>query len=132
MLKLDLSFTITAIIAVISLLSPILTALINNRHLKKMRLLELEQERYAKNVLFKRQVFENYISMAGEFLTIGSAAVYKDFGSAHALAYLYADEELRHDMSNLHQNLVEHNGVQAKQDFAKIVPQVNAILNSLK
>ena len=58
--QIDLSFTITAIIALTSLVSPWITNKINNRHQLKMKHLEYEQERYNKTVLYQREILENY------------------------------------------------------------------------
>ena len=132
MFELNLSFTITAIIALTSLISPWISNKINNKHQKEMKLLEYEQERYSKTVLYKRQIFENYVAAAGEFITICDSAIYKDFGNAHTLAYLYANDELRLDMEIFHKALVEHNKENSSYYFSKIVPQVNAILKTLK
>ena len=52
MLNLDLSFTITAIIALISLISPILTAIINNWHDSKIRKLESKNRGYRATDLY--------------------------------------------------------------------------------
>jgi len=44
--EISLSFTITAIIALCALISPIATTLLNNRHQLKIKELELKQKHY--------------------------------------------------------------------------------------
>lgn len=46
-LKWDLSITISAIIAVAAIISPILTAVINNVHQRNMKKLELKEKHYS-------------------------------------------------------------------------------------
>lgn len=50
-LKFDITWTITAIIAVSSFLSPIAVAVINNLHHAKMRRMELDYDRHIKEHL---------------------------------------------------------------------------------
>jgi hypothetical protein len=64
-MKLDLTFTITAVIAVCALISPVLTAIINNRYLYKTKLLELNDKHLDDIIDHKRALFENFIQSAG-------------------------------------------------------------------
>ena len=130
--ELDLSFTITAIIALTSLVSPWISNKINNKHQKEMKLLEYEQERYNKTVVYKRQVFENYISAAGEMLLIDNVETNRNFGKNHALACLYVNEDLRKDMNEFHELIQGRNSAKSKELFNKIVSQLTAILEGLK
>ncbi|WP_208422138.1 hypothetical protein [Latilactobacillus fragifolii] len=66
-IKFDLTFTITATIAFVSLVSPIITALINNYHSRNMKRLEIEQENIRNNILHKRDLLENYLTATAAF-----------------------------------------------------------------
>lgn len=66
-LKFDLTITIAVIVALASIISPILTALINNRHLLKMKKLELESEKYSKYSIHVRTLFEEFLETYGKF-----------------------------------------------------------------
>ena len=61
-MKIELTFTITAIIALCSTISPILTAIINNRYLRKMKELELKHEAYKEALFYKREIYEEYLA----------------------------------------------------------------------
>ena len=52
----DITWTITAIIAVISFLSPIFVALINNHHHAKMRKMELEHDEFLRKLDLQQQI----------------------------------------------------------------------------
>lgn len=54
-MKIDVTWTITAIIAVSSFLSPIAVAIINNLHQAKMRKMELDHDRQIKELNLKQQ-----------------------------------------------------------------------------
>ena len=80
MLNLDLSFTITAIIALISLISPILTAIINNWHDSKIRKLESKNRIYEQTVIYKRDIILNYLSSVGKCISYCEATDLKEYG----------------------------------------------------
>ena len=54
-MTIEITWTITAVIAVSSFLSPIFVALINNRHQVKMRRMELEHIEYIRQLDFRQQ-----------------------------------------------------------------------------
>lgn len=54
-MSLDITWTITAIIAVSSFLSPIVVAIINNRHQARLRKYELEHDRQIKQIDLNQQ-----------------------------------------------------------------------------
>lgn len=60
-LKWDLSITISAIIAVAAIISPILTAVINNVHQRNMKKLELKEKHYSQTASYQKEIFENYL-----------------------------------------------------------------------
>lgn len=55
-MKFDITWTITAIIAVSSFLSPIAVAIINNMHHAKMRKMELEHDEYLRQMDLHQQL----------------------------------------------------------------------------
>lgn len=69
--KIDLSFGVTAIIAICALLSPILTALLNNRHQIKIKRMDERRAADESDFLHRRNIFENYVSAAGACLNYG-------------------------------------------------------------
>ncbi len=57
--QIDMTITISVIVALAAIVSPILTAIINNRYQLKLKKLELKQKEYEQTVLYKRKIFEN-------------------------------------------------------------------------
>ena len=108
----DLSWTITAAIAVMSLVSPIFVALINNYHLRKIRELDIAHTEKIKemdnnlslskeylDVYFrdKKQALLNLIKCANRF-SVNSMydEPYSEFNTAVAQAMLFCNEETNH------------------------------------
>lgn len=67
-MKLDTSLTLTSIIAIVALISPILTALINNYYSLKIKELENNQKRYEESIKKKQEIFEKYCQTLSQAL----------------------------------------------------------------
>lgn len=103
--KVDLSITISAIIAVVAVISPIFTALINNHHQLKLKSLEIRQEHFEKNVLHERDIFEKYIVLSSHYLRFYEPNDRAEYQEAYFLAYTYAPDHLRDKMQLLNDDL---------------------------
>ena len=55
--QIDLTITISVIIALCAIITPLITTLLNNQHQLKIKKLELEQVRIENTVLYKRSIF---------------------------------------------------------------------------
>lgn len=81
-MNINITWTITAVIAVSSFLSPIAVAIINNKHQAKIRALELEHDEHIRELDLKQQIitkqldiyyadkkdaFSNFLNAAGLF-----------------------------------------------------------------
>ncbi len=99
--ELDLSLTITSIIAICALASPIITTLINNHHQKSIRKMDYVESEKTKQLEQKRDVFENYLQYAGAFVHRFDLESLKDFGMYSARALCYVPEDMLDDMKKL-------------------------------
>lgn len=106
--KIDLTITVSVIVALAAVISPILTTLINNHHQTTLRMLELKQKHYEQTVLYKRNIFENYLkglSMVSQNPTLENIDRYSKY---YSLAYMYLPEHIRIKMSYVN-NLLHDN-----------------------
>ena len=67
-MKFNLSITISAIVALVALISPILTTLLNNRYLLKVKKLEVQQKKYEQYSSHVRTLFEDFLKYYGEYM----------------------------------------------------------------
>lgn len=99
-LDLDLSITISAIIALAAVISPVITTVINNFHQLKIKKIELNQQHYEKTVLYQREIFENYLRETGKY--VGSKGIdqnaAKEYSKTYLVAYLHAPKYLQEEM----------------------------------
>lgn len=60
-MQVDLTITISAILSASAVISPMLTAFINNKHQRKMKKMEYEHENEKASLFYKRGIFEDYL-----------------------------------------------------------------------
>lgn len=105
-LDFDLSLTITGIIALSSILSPIITAIINNFHQTRIRKLDYKQEELKNQFLHKRQIFENYLLSAGQYINDNRIDPQNAYDKIYYLAYCYATDDMRKIMQQLNNDII--------------------------
>ena len=94
----EVSILIAGIALVVSVVSPVLTAISNNRfHLKLMR-----KEFYHKH---RAEVIEGYLSSAGQIIYSASSENLAAFGKFSHEIYLYADASMWDDIKELNEIL---------------------------
>ena len=116
---------VTIIVALAAIISPVITAIINNRHQRKMRELELKEQQRNDVILHKREIFEGYLQYAGACVAHAEPSELQNYGGYYQLALFYAPPELHREMLLLHDEMREY-----KWDDAKTT--LNAITIALK
>lgn len=132
-INVDLSITISVIIALAAIISPILTALINNSHQKKMKELELKQNHYEKTISYQRNVFENYLGKTGIYIgaKCNDLATRKAYDEAYLEALLFAPKDLQELMKEANNSLSYNNYDKAIQTFENLIPSIQEYLKTL-
>ncbi|HJI35500.1 MAG TPA: hypothetical protein OIL95_13735 [Coprobacillaceae bacterium] len=87
--------TITGIIAFVALISPIVTAIINNLYQIKIRKLEISEKRYDESIFLKRELFEKYCQDLSKVIILQAATddILGEYASSYAKAILYMSSE---------------------------------------
>lgn len=101
--KIDLTITVSVIVALAAVISPILTAIINNKHQLNLKRLELKQQEYERTVLYKRNIFENYLRYLSEVSQRPTADSISGYARFYPLAFMYAPEKIKVEMSKVNQ-----------------------------
>ena len=111
--EIDLSLSISVILALCAIVSPILVAIINNIHHTKVRKLEIQQDQYRNTILHQRDVFENY------------STALKDYGEFYFAALSYAPAELRGDMITANQLMLQDEWEEATPIIESIATKIH-------
>ena len=129
--KIDLTISISVIVALCAIISPILTAIINNRYQLKLKKLELEQENIKNTVLYKRNIFENYLKYSGERIAYSDAEAQKNYSKYYFLALAYAPDEFRFDMIQVNQFMESHDYSNASIALEQLIPKICGMIQQL-
>lgn len=108
-INVDLSLTIVSIVALSAILSPIIVARINNRHLRKMKEIELSREEYHETILHKREIFEKFLKSASACALCKTDETLREFGTYYPLAYMYFPEYMQNTLIELHMYVIQEN-----------------------
>lgn len=130
-MKFDSTITITVVIAISAILSPIITTLLNNHHLYKMRKLDDEAELRKTSYFYKRVIFEDYMRYAGQCVTHASADVLENYGATYALALIYFPDELLDKIIDINAALNRHQWADALVKLNELSPELRKQLQKL-
>lgn len=97
----DWSGLVAMVVSLCALVSPMLTAICNNWHQRKMKQMEYDHQEREAQQKREREIYEGYIRAAGAAIQSGTHENLGEFGSHSALAMYYAPKELREDMLSL-------------------------------
>lgn len=118
---LDFSLVIAVAALVLSVLSPLISSLVNGHfRIKEKKLditekqLELERDFYYQH---RAEVIEKYISAAGQVIESGTYEGQADFGAVMGEIYFYVDESLWPLLDGISQYIHTDNSFSAKDDF---------------
>lgn len=94
----DLTITISVILAIAAIISPVITCLMNNRHQMKLKKLELETINHKENTIYKRDLFEKYLASLSENSYTHSLEARQNYSKYYPLALLYLPQNIREKM----------------------------------
>ncbi len=120
----DLTITVSVILAVCALISPAITALINNSHQRKMKKLELRQASIEKHYTYTREIFENYLKHTNEYLLFPRGSNQTEYLRIYPLALMYFPDDLHADLIKLN-SFIEKDDFESAQDiFHDFAPMI--------
>lgn len=95
-MEFNIELTIVSVIAITSLVSPILVTYINNKHAEKIKLLEAENKNYENEKLYKRDLAEHFLKMLGMHLsdTLATQEDWQEYAKATWALYPYMEDNL--------------------------------------
>lgn len=116
----DLTVTITAVLALVAIISPVLTAIIDNIFRLILKHSENKQKRYEQNTLHKREIFENFLSAFNEVCHLKDNDTISRYASSYSLVYVYLPANVQHDLATVNL-LIE------KRDWNEAIKYVDLI-----
>lgn len=97
---------LTIVIAVCAILSPILTALINNHHQKVMKKLEYKHLEHEEQIRHEREIFEKFVSSAGACIHDPAYNEVKIYGENLGLILYYVPDDIRKEILKFENDVI--------------------------
>lgn len=129
--KFDVSITISIVIAICAIISPIFTTLLNNHHLYKMKKLDLKLEAQKESYFYRRGVYETYLKTTGKCIAFAQTNLINDYGEIYPLALIYFPESFYNDLVNINDLIVSYNWNDARKALNQLAPKIRTTLNNM-
>lgn len=130
-MKLDLTITVTAILGIAAIISPIATAIINNLYQIKLKKLEMKQQKLEKTTYYIRSIFENYLRYVGRCIYNADRETRKDYGEYYFLALSYAPESLSKSFIQINEAIYQDDYDVAIPLLEALKPEINKLLQTM-
>lgn len=130
-MKFDLTITVTAILGIAAIVSPIVTSIVNNFYQIKFKKLEIQQKEREMTTYYIRSIFENYLRYSGRCIYNSDADAKKDYGEYYFLALSYSPESLSNSLVQINNAISEHDYPYATYLFEQLKPEISKLLQSL-
>lgn len=127
----DPTITLSVVIALCAIISPILTTVLNNAHQTKIKKMEMKQQIYRDTVIKKRTVFEDYLRYTGAFIRSYNAETAKDYGNAYGLALMYAPPQIQSHISSINSLLFNEEHQAASTQLEELAPMIHTMLQNM-
>ena len=115
---------IAAMVAIVAaILSPILTAILNNWHQRKLKRLELEYQSKLKTYEDKRIVFEEFTQVVGNYFQFGKCQ--EDFGGIVARILLYLPDSLQKRICDFYDSIDPQRRLLSYPEFLLIARELS-------
>ncbi len=129
--KIDLTISVTAILGIAAIVSPVLTTLLNNHHLFRIKKLELKQNEYEQTVLYKRNIFEQFLqglSQLSQYQSEEHLALYSKY---YPLAYMYLPSDVQKTLSELNLLILSRSWKEIGKYVDRLTTEIYTVLKAL-
>lgn len=129
--KIDLTITISVILALAAIISPIFTAIINNRYQLKLKKLELKQKEYEQTVMYKRNIFENYLRYFNDVFQHPTNESLSGYAQYYPLAFMYLPKNVQEKLSAINHRLGQSVHANIADEIDEIIVDISTELQKL-
>ena len=109
----DMTVTVSIILAVAAIISPCITAFINNRHQFRMRKLELSFQEKHESYLHKREIYEKYLASVGKCISFADALAKQEYGEWYFRVLLVSSPDIHSQMMKANDLIVHERYLEA-------------------
>lgn len=129
--QIELTITISVILALAAIISPIFTTVINNRYQLKIKKLEVKQKEYEQTVLYKRNIFENYLRYLNDVFQNPTNESMSGYAQYYPLAFMYLPPDVQQKLSVVNHKLGQSARANIVDEIDEIIICISAELQKL-
>lgn len=129
--QVDLTITISVILALAAIISPIFTTIINNRYQLKIKKLEVKQKEYEQNILRKREIFENYLRYLNDVFQNPTKESLSGYAQYYPLASLYLPPDVQKKLSAINHKLGQSAHANIVDEIDEVIADMSTQLQKL-
>ena len=129
--KIDLTISVTALLGIAAIISPILTALLNNRYLLKMKKLESKQKEFDQTVLYKRNIYEQFLQGLSQLSQNQNEEHLGLYSKYYPLAYMYLPSDVQKTLSELNSLVLSRSWKEVGKYVDRLTIDIYTVLKAL-
>ena len=129
--EIDLTITISVVIAVCAIISPVITTLLNNHYAYKIKKLDMKNEAEKASYFYKRGVYENYLKYTGRCISYATGDALNQYGEVHALALMYFPDQFRNELIEINHFIQNNEYYKAASILNSLAPKLRNTLQSM-
>lgn len=129
--KIDLTITISVVIAICAIISPILTTILNNHYLLKCKKIDMRLEAEKSSHFYKRGVYETYLKAVGKCIQSKGHNTLVEYGEIYPIALIYFPIDLQSDLITLNDEISNYYWENAQQKLNHLAPKIRTILENM-
>lgn len=126
-----LAVVVSLTLGLCGFISPIITGIVNNHYMLKMRKLELEHENSKNRKTYIRNILEQYLKSAGQMIVYSDNETEKEYGTYYFLALTYVPEDLHPKMVQLNKSISDLDKNTATKLLEELTPSISDLLKKL-
>lgn len=131
-MKIDTTNTITLLVALIALISPIITAFINNRYSREIAEIEAEKLKYNQESMRVKAAFENLLNSYGAYMGNSSFSNEAEFKKAYYSCLPFVPEKEYPIFQEFYSKFLNGNGASTREYLeSNLVPAIRKILKEM-
>ena len=128
--KIDLTVTISVILAICAIVTPMITTMLSNKHQLKLKKLELEAESNKELRFYHQSIYENYLKYSMRRIHYGDAETIHNYADYYALALIYFPDDLIEIAKSVNKSIIENNQTGALLSFNSISNRIRNIIKT--
>ena len=130
-MEISLTVIISVVLAICTVVSPIITTILNNRHQLKLRKLDMKLEQEKSFLFYKREIYENYSKFTSAYLQNRNAEDAHNYGEYYALALLYFPKEMIPQLTSINKQIESRNYNVALEQLETLSVHIRTTLKTL-